>query len=197
MELSPEQIVEALRALRAQIPSVVPLTSAQRRAVSEQTRFSNDMIQSSINLIGASDTLSQAVGMPAADVRKMVSETSRWTAVEAELRTALNGVAGANLVRRQRIALVTSQAYNLARHLVRVPGHEGLIPLVEEVRHLRKLARRGRRGPESPTPATVAEGETRSEWPVSCVLRAQDAGHRTQDVLLLNERARRERADAS
>ena len=162
MELSPEQIVKALRELEAQIPSIVPLTPAQRRAVSDQTRVSNDIIQSSINLIGASETIAQAVGMPAADVRQLVAEASRWNAVESELRAALNGVAGANLVRRQRIALITRQAYNLARHLARVPGHDVLVPHVEEVKRLRKLASRSRkRAPESPAP--VAEGDTPPE----------------------------------
>jgi hypothetical protein len=160
MDLSPEQIVEALRALEAQIPFVAPLTFAQRRTVSEQTRISNDIIQSSINLIGASETISHAVGMPAADVRQMVAEADRWTAVESELRTALSGVAGANLVRRQRIALVSRLAYNLARQLARDPGHDALIPLVEQVKRLRKLASRRKRVPESPAPTTVAEVDT-------------------------------------
>src|SRR5260370_6083597 len=52
MDLTPEQVVKQLRALEAQIASVVPLTSAQRRAVSEQTRISNDVVLASINLIG-------------------------------------------------------------------------------------------------------------------------------------------------
>jgi len=160
MELSPEQIVEALRALEAQIPSVVPLTSAQRRAVSEQSRVSNEIVHASISLIGASDMISEAVGMPAADVRQMVAEANRWTAVEGELRAALNGVVGANLIRRQRIALITRQAYNLARHLARVPGHDILLPYVEEVKRLRKLASRQKRAPESPAPTTVAEDDT-------------------------------------
>ena len=163
MSLSPEQLVEALRALEAQIPSVVPMTPAQRRAVSEQTRVSDDVIQSSINLIDMSDTIAQAVGMPAADVREIVDEANRWMAVEGELRTALNGVAGANLIRRQRVAQITRQAYNLARHLVRLPGHDLLIPLVEHVKHLRKLASRRRRAAETPEPVPIAEGEVSTE----------------------------------
>ena len=143
--MTPEEVIEALRALKAQIPSVVPLTSAQRRAVSEQTRMSDDIIQSSINLIDLSDTISQAVGVPAEGVRQMVSEANRWMAVEGELRATLNGVAGANLIRRQRIAVISRQAYNLARQLARVPGHAILIPLVEKAKHLRKRATRRRR----------------------------------------------------
>jgi len=40
-------------------------------------------------------------------VRQLFDEANRWTAVEDELRGMLNGVAGANLIRRQRVALVT------------------------------------------------------------------------------------------
>jgi hypothetical protein len=151
--MSPEQVVEALRAVEAQIPSVVPLTPAQRRTLSEQTRMSNDIILASINLIGASDMISRAVGVEAAEVRQMLGEASRWTAVEGELRAALNGVAGANLVRRQRIALIARHAYNLAQHLANLPGHDALIPLVEQVKRLRKLAsRRKKPAPAVETP---------------------------------------------
>ena len=93
----------------------------------------------------------------------MVADASRWTAVESELRAALSGVAGANLIRRQRIALITRQAYNLGRQLARVPGHDILVPHVEEVKRLRKLASRRRRTTGTPEPVPIAEGEVSTE----------------------------------
>jgi len=44
-------------------------------------------------------------------VHQLCDEANRWTAVEDEPRTMRNGVSGTNLIRRQRIALITAQAY--------------------------------------------------------------------------------------
>jgi hypothetical protein len=58
---------------------------------------SNSVLQASINVIGALDNVSQAVGRPAGRVCQLEDEANRWTAAEDELRGMLNGVAGANL----------------------------------------------------------------------------------------------------
>ncbi len=50
---------------------------------------------------------------PHSDVRRLSDEANRWLVAEGELRAMLNGVAGANLVRRQRIALIAGQAFNI------------------------------------------------------------------------------------
>jgi hypothetical protein len=117
-----------------------------------RTRVPQEVVEASINVIGAAESISQVVGIPAADVRQMVDEASRWTAVESVLRTALNGVAGANLVRRQRIALVTGQAYNIGRELARDPGHAALVPQVQEVKRLKAFSRRKKRSSQTPEP---------------------------------------------
>jgi hypothetical protein len=99
-----EAVVEQLRAVLTQIGEVAPLTTAQRRTLRGRIRTSNPILQASINVIGALDNVSQAVGQPADGVRQLYDEANRWTAVEDELRMMLNGVSGANLIRRQRIA---------------------------------------------------------------------------------------------
>ena len=106
--LTPEVVVDQLRALRAQLGEVTPLTSAQRKALRGRAAASNSVLQASINVIGALENVSQAVGQPAADVRQMDDEANRWTAVEDELRKMLKGVAGANLVRFQRPSSLTA-----------------------------------------------------------------------------------------
>jgi hypothetical protein len=113
--LSPEAVVEQLRVLRSQIAEVTPLTTAQRKVLRDRARTSNEVLQASINVIDAADLVEQAVGQPAAEVRDLFEEANHWTAVEDELRTLLNGVAGANLVRRQHVALVTAALTRSAR----------------------------------------------------------------------------------
>jgi hypothetical protein len=151
--LTPEQIVEQLRALMAQVTPVVPLTAAQRQSLRAKTRVPQAVVEASINVIGAADSVSQALGVPVADVHQMVDEATRWMAVEGEFRAALNGIAGANLVRRQRIVLVTGQGYNIARQLTRDPEHAALVPHVDEVKRLRKLSNRKKTASSAPAPA--------------------------------------------
>jgi len=158
--LDPETVVNQLRAMRGQIGEVTPLTVAERQAMRSRGRTSNPILQASINAIGALERVSQAVGQPADGVRRMVDEANRWTAVEDELRTMLNGVAGANLVRRQRVALIAAQAYNIGTQLARDPDNAVLLPHVAEIKRLRRNARRKRAAgaPQSPAPTPQTPG---------------------------------------
>ena len=153
--LEPEAVVELLRALRAQLGEVTPLTKAERRLLLRQAKTTNPVLQASINMIGAHDQVSLAVAQPADGVRRLYDEANRWTAVEDELRALLEGVAGANLVRRQRITLIAGQAYNIGTQLARDPANAVLRPHVEEIKRLKRSARRRKAGEatQSPPPA--------------------------------------------
>jgi hypothetical protein len=156
--LPPEQVVEQVRTLRTQIPEVKPLTAKQKKALRQQAHLSNEVVQASINAIGASDNVSQAVGQPSEEVRQLVDESNRWTAVEDELKTTLSGVAGGNLVRRQRIALIAAQAYAISSQLARDPAHAGLVPHVQEIKRLRSFKRRKKAQPPTPAPQAPTHG---------------------------------------
>jgi hypothetical protein len=161
---TPEAVVDQLRATRAQIGEVAPLTPAQRKALRQHIRTSNPIVQASINVIGALDNVAQAVGQPADDVRLLCDEANRWTAVEDELRTMLNGVSGANLIRRQRIALIAGQAYTIGAQLARDPANAVLVPHVLEIKRLKSFTRRKKAAPapkssQSPAPGTPAAAQ--------------------------------------
>lgn len=150
--LTPEAVVEQLRAMRGQIAEVTPLTSVERKHLRRRGHTSNPVLQASINMIGAHDQVSQAVAQPADGVRRLYDEANRWTAVEDELRTMLEGVVGANLVRRERIALIAGQAYNIGTQLARDPANAVLRPHVEEIRRLKRFTRRKKAGEPTPPP---------------------------------------------
>lgn len=163
--LTPEEVVDQLRAMRAQIGEVTPLTRDQRKALRNSARTSNPILQASINVIGALPNVSQAIGQPAGDVRQMYDETNRWTAVEDELRTMLSGVAGANLIRRQRITLIAAQAFGIGSQLARDPAHAVLVPHVQEIKRLKSFKRRKKVAqppspPPSPAPGTSESPRT-------------------------------------
>jgi hypothetical protein len=165
--LTPEAVVDGLRAMRGQIAEVSPLTPEQRKTLRNQARTTNPILQSSINVIGALDIVAQAVGQPADEMRQMVDEANRWTAVEDELRSMLNGIAGANLIRRQRVALVAGRAYIIGTQLARDPAHAVLVPHVLEIKRLKSFNRR-KKGAQAPgTPQSPAPGTPSSPAPVT------------------------------
>ncbi|HSY51807.1 MAG TPA: hypothetical protein VLC46_23595 [Thermoanaerobaculia bacterium] len=156
--LTPEAVVEQLRTMRGQIAEVTPLTPAQRATLRNQSRTTNPILQASINVIGALDLVEQAVGQPADEMRQMYDEANRWTAAEDELRTMLNGIAGANLIRRQQIALVAGRAYSISSQLARDPAHAVLVPHVQEIKRLKSFGRRKKATQASNTPQSPATG---------------------------------------
>ncbi|HEX6095139.1 MAG TPA: hypothetical protein VF432_02360 [Thermoanaerobaculia bacterium] len=160
--LEPEAVVEQLRAMRGQIGEVTPLTGAERELLRRRAKTSNPVLQASINMIGAHDQVSLAVAQKADGVRRLYDEANRWTAVEDELRTMLEGVAGANLVRRQRVALIAAQAVSIGTQLARDPANAVLRPHVEEIKRLKRVTRRKKSGEAaqspSPAPSSAAPG---------------------------------------
>jgi hypothetical protein len=162
-------VVEQLRILRAQIGELTPLTPEQRKQLQNRGgRTPNPVLQASINLIGALDNVSQAVGQPAGHVRQMHDDANRWTAVEDELRTMLSGIVGANLVRRQRVALIATQAAAIGAQLARDPANAVLLPHVQEVRRLKKSARRKKAAtaPGAPSPQPPPAGTPGTPPPI-------------------------------
>jgi hypothetical protein len=155
--LPPEDVVTQLRGLRQQIGEVTPLTKQQRTVLRRHAALPNGVVQASINALGASDDVQQALGQPADDVRQLAEEANRWTAVEDELRAMLKGVAGANLIRRQRVGLVSVQAYVISQQLARDPRNASLLPHVQEIKRLRGLGRRKKTATPAPQqpPATA------------------------------------------
>ena len=145
--LTAEAVVDQLRALRAQIGEVTPLTPRQRKTLHNRSRMPDRTLQASINVIGALDNVSHAIGRPASDVRQSHDDANRWTAVEDELRAMLAGIAGANLVRRHRVALIAGQALAIGAQLARDPAHAVLVPHVEEIKRLKRIARRKKAAP--------------------------------------------------
>ncbi|HEX7191531.1 MAG TPA: hypothetical protein VF381_08150 [Thermoanaerobaculia bacterium] len=168
--LEPEVVVDQLRAIRNQIADVTPLTAEQRKAVRNiADRVNNEILQESINVIGAADLVQQSVGQQPTDVRALNEESNRWTAVESELRTMLNAVAGANLIRRQRLALIAGRAYDVGAALAKDPEHAMLVPHVTEIKRLKRLLR-GRKkttppqNPQQPqTPSTEPQPQPQTK----------------------------------
>jgi len=153
--LTPEAIVDQLRGIRTQIAEITPLNAQQRASARSRLLASNEIMQASINAIGASPIVANAVGQ-AEDVRGLHEESNRWTAVEDELRGLLNGITGANLIRRQRLSVISAQTFAISKQLVKDPANAQLVPHVEEIKRLKSFPRRKKAAtaPQTPAPGT-------------------------------------------
>jgi hypothetical protein len=154
-KLTPEAVIEQIRALRSQIGDVTPLSKAQRTQLKRRaSKQPAPVVDASISVIGSSDMVAQAVGQPITDVLDLQSVCVRWNLVADEIRTLLKGIEGANLVRREQLTFIASQAYSFGSQLVRDPLNAGLVPQVEEVKRLKAVSRRKKAAqtPQAPAP---------------------------------------------
>jgi hypothetical protein len=159
VKLTPEAVIEQLRAMRSQIDEVAPLTKEQRKVLKQRLRNQPpEVVAASINVIGVLDNVSQAIGQPLDDLRQVQDEADRWDAAASEARAFVSGIEGANLVRRQQLALVGRQAYSIGTQLALNPANAVLVPHVEEVKQLKSVASRRKTkktpGAPAPTPTT-------------------------------------------
>jgi len=169
-KLTPEAVIEQIRALRSQIGEVTPLSKAQRNLLKRRTRKQPaPVVEASISVIGSSDTVAQAVGQPLVDVLQLQSDSVRWSLVADELRSFLKGIEGANLVRRQQLSFIASQAYSFGSQLARNPVNADLVPQVEEIKRLKVLTRRKKatQNPPTPSPTPAPAPQVTSTQPKS------------------------------
>jgi len=154
--LSPEAVISHLRAMRSQIDDVAPLTQEQRKLVRQRLRIHpKPIVEASINVIGVLDNVSQAIGQPLDEVRQLQDDALRWDAAADEARAFLKGIEGANLIRRQRLSLIATQAYSIGSQLARDPAKAVLVPHLEEVKRLKGVSRRKKKTQDPQPPPTT------------------------------------------
>ena len=119
--LTPDAAIEQIRSMRAQLPEVATLTAKQRKALRNSSATSEPIVQASLNVIGVSGVVSSAIGQPLENVRALQQDAILWKAVEEEARNLVTGIAGANVLRRQKLAELGQQACNIGSQVAKVP----------------------------------------------------------------------------
>jgi hypothetical protein len=157
--LDAQEAITELQALRNRIPNVPALSKKERKAIWQRADISIPETQASINIIVADDTVAQTLKIQGEEVRALVQEADLWDAFVTEARGLLEGVSDANLLRRERIAIITARAYHIARQLVRDPEHHELREHIDVVRRLKRLGRRRRRAAQAEEEAEPASGD--------------------------------------
>jgi hypothetical protein len=149
--VTPESVVENVRALREQIPNYgqLPIPTAQSlRAVAS---VNAEFTQTAIHAVGASETVQATVGRSAEELRAAADAVVRWAMVRDEMKATLDGIASAVLTMKHDLGESVLLTYTVSKKLVKVPQHANLLP---HVALMRKAIRLGRpRTPQPPPPA--------------------------------------------
>lgn len=151
--LSANELISQVRALRARIPNYAPLSAAERKARVPVANLHPEFVVGSIQITGASEKLQQVTGQDQSALLQDASDDVPWSLAEEELRGLLEGVTATNLARRHRLGNAALVAYAFGRNLIRLPENADLIPHVEKLQRLRRLGRRKPAAqPETPAP---------------------------------------------
>ena len=152
--VTPESVVEQLRALRAQIPNYVQLPIPEARTLRPASSVNQEFTQSAIHAVGASPTLVATVGQTAEELQIAAETAARWSMVRDELKATLDGVSSAVLTMKHNLGQSVLLTYTVSKKLVKVPQHADLLPHVANMRKTIRLARTRKAKPQQPqTPA--------------------------------------------
>lgn len=146
--LSPEEVIEHLRALQQRIARFSPLTTKERESLRIHAKLPQRVMLSGISAIGSTERMQQALGTGAEEAFQMDDQLGRWRSVEQEAKAFLDGISGANFLRRRAIALLIAKTWMVAQQLARDDENAQLRPHVKEMRRQRSYWRR--KGGEPP-----------------------------------------------
>jgi hypothetical protein len=155
--ITPEAMVEQLRAMRAQIPQYVQLSKPDARSIRILANLNPEFAQAAINAVGASPRVEATVGQSAEELQIVAETAARWSPVEDELRAMLNGVSSANLTRRSSLAQAAFLTYTVSKKLVKLPEHANLLPHLDQMRRTNRLGRRRKSAAQPQAPAPTPE----------------------------------------
>jgi hypothetical protein len=154
--ITPEELIETVRALRLRIPDFGQMSVVDARAVRTSASLYAPFKEAAIAAVGASEPVTAAVGLSAEELHKLNDEAGRWSAAEDELKALTQGVAAANLRRRHRVGLAALQAYSITRQLVRHADHSDLLPHLDAMKQTSRFGKKRRATtPTTPEPTPV------------------------------------------
>jgi hypothetical protein len=150
----PATLIAQVRAMREVIPDYAQLRITERRSMQIVAGTDPDFVRASINSVSDSPNVQQALGRTPEELRQDLADVQSWTDLEDEVRALLDGVAAANLVRRNRVGEAALATYAIARRLVRDKQHANLLPHVATMKQLNRFGVKRAKAtpPPAPTP---------------------------------------------
>lgn len=158
--VTPEEVVQQLRALREQIPDFVLLPRGDAATLARAASVDGAFVQATINAVGASEALRSALGRTAEELRLETELAARWTAVVDEIDAFRLGANAAATVRRHRIGLTALQTYKMTQQLVRKKEHAHLLPHADAMKRRAKFTSKRREPQPQVEPKPVPGAST-------------------------------------
>jgi len=155
--VTPESVVEQLRALQSQIPNYGQLTVPAAQTLRTVSSVNPEFSQAAIHAVGASPTVQATVGQSADDLQTAAQMIDRWSIVRDELKVTLEGVTSAVLTMKHSLGQSTLLTYTVCKKLVKSPEHSGLLPHVDLMRKANRLGRKRKLSPQPQAPAPTPE----------------------------------------
>jgi hypothetical protein len=155
--MTPETMLDQLRAMRPQIPDYVQLAVTEARSRVVVASLNPDFAQAAINAVGASPKVEGVVGYSAEELQVIAETCARWTPDEDELRAMLGGVSSANLTRRHTLGQAVLLTYSVSKKLVKQPEHASLLPHLAQMRRTTRLGHSRKPVAKPPAPAPSPE----------------------------------------
>ena len=155
--VTPESVVEQLRALQAQIPNYVQLTVPAAQTFRTVSSVNPEFAQAAIHAVSASTTVEATVGKSSDDLQTAADLADRWSMVRDELKVMLDGVTSAVLTMKHSLGQSALLTYTVCKKLVKSPEHAGLLPHVELMRKTNRLGRKRKLSPQPQAPAPTPE----------------------------------------
>jgi hypothetical protein len=147
--LSPEEVVQQLRDLRARIPMPAGLSALNADKRRRLSNVAPQFIDAAINAAGVSSQVESLLGRTSGELRDEDHIAGRWTAAIDETRAMLQILIDANAVRRQRVGLVALQTYHVCRQLARDGAQAARLSThIAEMKRLNKFGRPRHKAPQ-------------------------------------------------
>jgi len=155
--VTPESVVEQLRALRSQVPHYGQLPVATIRSLHPVSNLNPEFAQAAIESVGASPTVQLTVGQTAEELQSASEAAARWSTVRDELKATLEGVTSAVLTMKHSIGQSLLLTYTVSKKLIKMPQHADLLPHVALMRKTNRRGHSRKTQPPVPLPTPIAE----------------------------------------
>ena len=155
--VTPESVVEQLRALRSQVPHYGQLTVSTARSLGPVSSIDPEFAQAAIHSVGASPTVQATVGQSAEELQAAGEAAARWSMVRDELKATLDGVTSAVLRMKHTLGQSLLLTYAVSKKLVKMPQHADLLPHVALMRKTNRRGHSRKTQPAVPAPTPNAE----------------------------------------
>ena len=154
-QLTPEAVVEQLRAMIPSMPGYVQLPKATSRSLHAAAAVDRQFIDSAMAALDVSALVSSGVGATSEELRTDIDQASRWTVVRQVLREMLSGLDAAVLTRKNRVGAAALRTYSVARSVARRQDQAHLLTHIDSMKQHVRSGRPKKSTTPAPAPAST------------------------------------------